>query len=315
MALMETPVLQNVIGAGTRGDYVEIFLIVNTPEKRREFRREIMDSPAFHFNGTETPAENATVGVNDTLGVALRPEYTVYSTESDTAAFILYNHSGTTINCGEVYFITYEDSAGVWRELPINATFNSLGHWVENGDSLRYTAYLYPAVHPNRPGRYRFFYDVTVSDRREGPELHMMAEFRLSDDAAELQRARPTPIPEVILDGLSLQEYQERKERLLKTKIFTITDEMPEFPEGGIEGLYAYMSERVPKDDTKTMGIYRFVVERDGSLSHFEVMESSGNKQFDDAALRIIQEMPKWKPGKRRGKAVRTRYSVSVNFF
>lgn len=314
-ALENTPVMRNVTGAGVGTHDIEIHLIVNTPEKRKEFREQVMDSPAFRFTGVETPVEKTTVGVNDTLGVAIRPEYTVYSTKSDSVKFILYNRSGKTIHCGEHYFITYEDTGGVWRELPINENFVDIGHWVEDDDYREYTAFLFPKVHPNPPGRYRFFYEVTVGDYREGAQLKMMAEFRLSDDKKELKQVAKTPLPAVILGGLSEQEYYKRKEQILETKIFNITDEMPEFPDGGVEGLYAYMAARVPKDDKKRNATLQFVVEKDGSLSHIEVVNSSENKRFDDEAVRIVKEMPKWKPGKRRGRVVRTKYSLSVCFY
>ena len=70
-ALENTSVMRNVTGAGVGTHDIEIHLIVNTPEKRREFREQVMDSPAFRFTGVETPVENITVGVNDTLGVAI----------------------------------------------------------------------------------------------------------------------------------------------------------------------------------------------------------------------------------------------------
>ncbi len=314
-ALENTSVMRNVTGAGVGTHDIEIHLIVNTSEKRREFREQVMDSPAFRFTGVETPVENMTVGVNDTLGVAIRPEYTVYSTESDSVKFILYNRSGKIIHCGEHHFITYEDAGGVWRELPINRSFVDIGYWVADDDYREFTAFLYPKIHSNPPGRYRFFYEVTVGDHREGPRLKMMAEFRLSDNKNELEQATKTPLPAVILGGLSEQEYYKRKEQILETKIFDITDEMPDFSEGGVEGLYAYIAARVPKDDKKRDATLQFVVEKDGSLSHIEVVSSSENKHFDDEAVRIVKEMPKWKPGKRRGRIVRVKYSISVCFY
>ena len=77
-----------------------------------------MDSPAFRFTGPEKVAENAMVGGNDTRGISLRPEYTVYPTDAEKASFILYNNSGDKVYYGRDYTITYEDTDGVWRGLP-----------------------------------------------------------------------------------------------------------------------------------------------------------------------------------------------------
>lgn len=182
MAMANTPVMRNVTGAGVYNNNIEINLIVNTPEKRREFRKHVMDSPAFRFTGSENPVENATIGVNDTLGISLRPQYPVYSADCDSAIFILYNSSGDLVRCGERYFVTYEDSKGVWRELPINNNFNDVAHRVPDGSQRECIAYLYPDLHPNLPGRYRFFYKVTLGPPQKRTDLLMMAEFRLSDN-------------------------------------------------------------------------------------------------------------------------------------
>ena len=196
--LERTPVMRNVISTGVGTHAIEICLIVNTPEKQKEFRENVMDSPAFRFTGPEVPPINTTEGVNDKKGVALRPEYTVYSTETKQVKFILYNHSGGPVYCGAHYYITYEDDKGVWRKLPINDFAVDILYSVENGDCREFSASLYPDVYPNHTGRYRFFYDVTIGDMQVGDKLLMIAEFRLSDSKQELAQAAKTPVPETI---------------------------------------------------------------------------------------------------------------------
>ena len=53
----------NVTGFGVGLHYIDIDLIVNTPEKQKEFREKIMDSPAFRFNGPAIPVINEKTGV------------------------------------------------------------------------------------------------------------------------------------------------------------------------------------------------------------------------------------------------------------
>lgn len=313
--LKGTPVMRNVTGAGVGTHDIEVRLIANTPEKRREFREKVMDSPPFRFVGPETPVENATVGVNNTRGVSLQPEYMVYSTDTKQVTFILYNHSGGPIQYGLHYFITYEDTHGVWRELPINSLVYDIAYIVENGGQGNLTASLYPDVHPNRAGCYRFFSHVPLGNSGDGATLALMAEFRLSDDEEELKRATRTPIPKAILGSLSEQEYREQEERLLKTQVFTVVEQMPEFSGGGQPDLAAFIADNISKDITKEgRAIIQMIVERDGSLSDIHIIRSSSDKELDDEAIRIIRKMPKWIPGKQRGKIVRVKYTVPVNF-
>jgi protein TonB len=56
-----------------------------------------------------------------------------------------------------------------------------------------------------------------------------------------------------------------------------------------------------------------FVVEPDGSVSNVTVLRGIGGG-CDEEAMRVVKNMPKWKPGKQRGKAVRVQYMLPVNF-
>ena len=59
--------------------------------------------------------------------------------------------------------------------------------------------------------------------------------------------------------------------------------------------------------------LIQFIVNKDGSIVDPEVVKSV-NPYLDKEALRVISTMPKWTPGKQRGKAVRVKYTVPVNF-
>lgn len=59
--------------------------------------------------------------------------------------------------------------------------------------------------------------------------------------------------------------------------------------------------------------ICAFVVNRDGSIVDAEVLRGV-DPSLDKEALRVINAMPKWKPGKQRGKPVRVKYTVPVTF-
>ena len=94
---------------------------------------------------------------------------------------------------------------------------------------------------------------------------------------------------------------------------------LPEFP-GGQQELLKYIQENLiyPKLALKKQiqgrSICQFIVEKDGSISHIQVVRSSGNKSLDRAAIRVIKTMPKWTPGRLQGKIVRTHFTLPVNF-
>ncbi|MFC2631844.1 MAG: energy transducer TonB, partial [Porphyromonas pasteri] len=55
------------------------------------------------------------------------------------------------------------------------------------------------------------------------------------------------------------------------------------------------------------------VVERDGSATAVEVYKGV-DPALDKEAVRVVKSIPKWKPGKQQGKAVRTRYVIPIVF-
>ena len=109
------------------------------------------------------------------------------------------------------------------------------------------------------------------------------------------------------------------KEEEEEEVIFVVVESMPEFP-GGQQALFKYLSENVKypviaqENGIQGRVICQFVVNKDGSIVDVEVVRSGGDPSLDKEAVRVIKSMPKWKPGKQRGKAVRVKYTVPVNF-
>ena len=92
----------------------------------------------------------------------------------------------------------------------------------------------------------------------------------------------------------------------------------PEFPDG-MEGLYKYLSENIHyPEQAKTDGIegrviVNFVIEADGSVSNAKVLRGIGGG-CDEEALRVVEAMPKWTPGKMQDKPVRVQFYLPVVF-
>ena len=101
--------------------------------------------------------------------------------------------------------------------------------------------------------------------------------------------------------------------------VFVVVETMPEFP-GGQQALFKYLSENVKypviaqENGIQGRVICQFVVNKDGAIVDVEVVRAGGDPSLDKEAVRVIKSMPKWNPGKQRGKAVRVKYTVPVNF-
>jgi protein TonB len=99
---------------------------------------------------------------------------------------------------------------------------------------------------------------------------------------------------------------------------FVVVENMPAFP-GGEAALFKYLSDNIKypviAQESGIQGrvICQFVVNRDGSIVDIEVVRSV-DKSLDAEAIRVISRMPRWTPGKQRGKTVRVKYTLPVNF-
>jgi protein TonB len=100
--------------------------------------------------------------------------------------------------------------------------------------------------------------------------------------------------------------------------VFMVVESMPSFP-GGDAALFKYLGDNIKypviAQESGIQGrvICQFVVNRDGSIVDIEVVRSV-DKSLDAEAVRVISKMPKWTPGKQRGKTVRVKYTLPVNF-
>jgi periplasmic protein TonB len=71
--------------------------------------------------------------------------------------------------------------------------------------------------------------------------------------------------------------------------------------------------EMARESGTKGKVVIRFVVNEDGSVSNLTVLKSIGSG-CEEEAMRVIKSMPKWKPGKQNGKAVKVYFTLPINF-
>ena len=99
---------------------------------------------------------------------------------------------------------------------------------------------------------------------------------------------------------------------------FDVVEEMPQFP-GGAPELMKFLSmtvkypEAAEKAGTQGRVIASFIVEKDGSISGAKVVKNV-SEELDAEALRVINAMPNWTPGKQKGQAVRVKYTIPISF-
>jgi TonB family protein len=100
--------------------------------------------------------------------------------------------------------------------------------------------------------------------------------------------------------------------------VFTVVEEMPEYP-GGQDAMVKYMvSSIVYPAEAKQKKIegtvyVSFIVEKDGSVTHVKVIRGIGGG-CDEESVRVVKGMPKWIPGKQRGKTVRCQFNLPVKY-
>lgn len=118
----------------------------------------------------------------------------------------------------------------------------------------------------------------------------------------------------VLLDVVVKTEAQTEPD----DKPFDVVEQMPEFP-GGQEALMQFLRQEVkyPKEaeEKGLQGrvVVRYIIEKDGSISEVEIAKSV-NEYLDAEAIRVVNAMPKWKPGKQKGEPVRVKFTIPITF-
>ena len=118
-----------------------------------------------------------------------------------------------------------------------------------------------------------------------------------------------------------VEEYKapvvEEKE-VEETEIFTVVEENPGFPGGDearIKFLQSNMKYPTMARESGIQGkVYvTFVVEKNGNVTDVKILRGIGGG-CDEEAIRVVKSMPKWNPGKQRGKNVRVQFNLPIQF-
>ena len=150
----------------------------------------------------------------------------------------------------------------------------------------------------------------------EVPEV--IEEIKIVDDDVKTEEVNFTTEDtkeEVKIQQIELPDEEPEEEI---EEVFMVVEEMPEFP-GGMAKLMKYFSDNVrypvvaAENGIQGRVICQFTVWKDGTIRDIVVVKGV-DKALDKEAVRLIENMPNWKPGKQRGKAVSCKYTVPVSF-
>lgn len=134
-----------------------------------------------------------------------------------------------------------------------------------------------------------------------------------SQDASQTEDAK-----EEVVAPVSPEAKEAPADSTAKEEVFMVAEQMPEFP-GGMKEMLKFLQENVKypenamRNNVQGRVIVQFVIEKDGTPTEFKVLRSV-DPDLDAEALRVLQTMPKWKPGMQRGEVVRVKYTVPVSF-
>ena len=124
----------------------------------------------------------------------------------------------------------------------------------------------------------------------------------------------------LLMAGCCLMTANAQKTVVSQTdqKVFDTVEQIPEYP-GGMQAMIEFLQTNMkyPEDAAKQKVegrvMVQFIVETDGSISDVHVAKQVF-PSLDAEAIRVVQAMPKWTPGKEKGNVVRVKYNLPIVF-
>lgn len=152
----------------------------------------------------------------------------------------------------------------------------------------------------------------------EAPEI--TTEFEVVDDNKEIENELHVDMNDnantQVVEFTPVETTEEVVEK--EEEIFVFVEEQPSFP-GGDEELYKFLAENIQypalarENNVEGKVFVQFVVEKNGSITQVKLVKDIGSGCGQEA-MRVVKSMPKWKPGKQRGTAVRSQFTLPIRF-
>ena len=149
----------------------------------------------------------------------------------------------------------------------------------------------------------------------EQPQIVEVPDEQEIEEEIEIDMDTETDVTETKAEVLAPVIEEEKED---PNTIFTVVEETAA-PIGGMGAFYEYVGKKIKYPaQAKRMGIegkvfVEFVIEKDGSITDVKAIKGIGGG-CDQEAERILSSAPKWKPGKQRGKPVRQKMVLPINF-
>ena len=189
-------------------------------------------------------------------------------------------------------------------------------------DSKQYQYHLLGLAHTNsKTGLYNNFNVSQIKHR-----IIMMNKKR-TRTVSRIKYALFAPLAAALLivSNISCTSTENKKDsteatesRAVEGEVFQVVEEMPEFP-GGMGECMKFLSKNIKfpaqaaENGIQGRVIIQMVVTKEGDIAEAKVVRGV-DPLLDAEALRVINSMPKWKPGKQRGEAVNVKYTIPVMF-
>ncbi len=125
----------------------------------------------------------------------------------------------------------------------------------------------------------------------------------------------------LIITGNVIAQDTLKVKKKPRTEVFTVVEEMAEFP-GGMQEMRNFIRinivfPEIVRADPKFEGckvFLKFIIDESGDLVEPEVLKGCSYKECDEEALRVIKLMPKWKPARMTGRNVCSYFNLPVSF-
>ena len=157
---------------------------------------------------------------------------------------------------------------------------------------------------------------VSADEIKEDQQLKSQEELQASKVQISTQTIEGTDEAHGV-DIADLEEHVKVADES-ETKVFDVVEQQPEFP-GGNSALMKYLNDNIvypvvaQENGIKGKVTLKFVVNRDGLVSNIQILKGV-DPSLDKEAIRVVQSMPKWIPGKQNGKAVNVYFTLPVTF-
>ena len=151
----------------------------------------------------------------------------------------------------------------------------------------------------------------------EAPKVEEVLEIMDNDSKVEESTIQASDDTQAAVE-VKYTPVEVEEEEVEEEQIFQIVEEPASFP-GGMGECMKWLGKNIKyptisqENGVQGRVIIQFVVNRDGSIVDAQVARGV-DPYLDKEALRVVGLMPKWKPGKQRGKEVRVKYTLPVMF-